>query len=170
MLGQHAPRGRLALFGCTAIAAAGFVTGAFAQTQTAPQEGSQLSEVVVTAQKRTQNLQDVPIAVTAVTPQMLQTHRIAQVMDLNGVVPNLRVHLTAGGTQIPSFEMRGVVSYGVVPGSDKEISLYMDGVYIAATRGSTFELPDIARIEVLRGPQGTLFGRNATGGAISIIT
>jgi iron complex outermembrane receptor protein len=66
--------------------------------------------------------------------------------------------------------MRGVVSYGVVPGSDKSISLYIDGVYIGSATGSAFELPDIDRIEVLKGPQGTLFGRNATAGAVNVIT
>ncbi|MBU6266617.1 MAG: TonB-dependent receptor [Sphingomonadales bacterium] len=129
-----------------------------------------VGEIVVTAQKRQQNQQDVPISMTAVTPQALTANRITSVVDLNAVVPNLAVRPTAGGGMLPSFTMRGITSYGVVPGSDKEVSVYIDGVYISAPVGSSLDLPDIAQIEVLRGPQGTLFGRNATVGAVSVIT
>ncbi|HEX7741759.1 MAG TPA: TonB-dependent receptor, partial [Sphingobium sp.] len=76
----------------------------------------------------------------------------------------------AGGSQLPSFAIRGAISYGVVPGSDKQVSIYIDGVYLATARGAIFDLPDVQRIEMLRGPQGTLFGRNATAGAVSIST
>ncbi|RYE64670.1 MAG: hypothetical protein EOO83_00560 [Oxalobacteraceae bacterium] len=129
-----------------------------------------LDEIVVTAQKRAQSIQDVPIAVTALTPETLQANRVMSVNDLSGLAPGLSVRPSAGGVQIPSFSMRGVVSYGVVAGSDKQISIYVDGVYVGSPRGSIFDLPDIQRIEVLRGPQGTLFGRNATAGAVSITT
>src|SRR6185503_5369520 len=77
---------------------------------------------------------------------------------------------SAGGISTPSFTIRGQVSFGVVAGSDKQVSIYIDGVYISSPRGSIFQLPDIQRLEVLRGPQGTLFGRNATAGAVSITT
>ena len=129
-----------------------------------------LEEIVVTAQKREQSLQDVPIAVTAISQASLETNRIVSVADLNGIAPNVSVRPAAGGTQIASFTVRGVNSYGVVPGSDKQVSINLDGVYISSARGSIFDIADIARIEVLRGPQGTLFGRNATAGAVSIIT
>ncbi len=160
---------RAALIGSTAlVGAAGWGTASFAEA--AAVDNTTLSEVVVTAQKRAQNLQDVPISVSALSAESLRANRVSAVMDLNALAPNLIVNVTASGSAIPSFVMRGLVSYGVVPGADKEVSLYIDGVYLAATRGSSFDLPDIDRIEVLRGPQGTLFGRNATGGAISIIT
>jgi iron complex outermembrane receptor protein len=136
-------------------------------TQTAQNEG--LQEIVVTAQKREQLLQDVPIAITAITSQALQANRVMSVDDLTGLAPNVTVRASAGGSQIPAFTARGVTSYGVVPGSDKEFSIYLDGVYLGSSH-SLFDLPDIARIEVLRGPQGTLFGRNSTAGAVSIIT
>ena len=129
-----------------------------------------LEEIVVTAQRREQNLQDVPIAVSAVTQEALEVNRVVSVMDLAQLAPNLSVRETPGGIGVPNFSMRGAVSYGSVPGSDKPISLYLDGVYIGNTFGSAFELPDVERIEVLRGPQGTLFGRNATAGAIHVIT
>ena len=129
-----------------------------------------LNEIVVTAQKREQRLVDVPISITAVSPNILKANRITQVTELGAVVPGLSARPSAGGAGIPSFTMRGVVSYGVVPGSDKSISLYLDGVYIGATAGTDTNLPEIERVEVLKGPQGTLFGRNATAGAVSLVT
>jgi iron complex outermembrane receptor protein len=160
---------RAILFGCSAIVTSALAPQALAQA--APEQGgATLTEIVVTAQKREQSLQDVPISITAVTQDLLRANRITNVNDLNAVAPNLTVRESAGGVGIPSFSMRGIVSYGVVPGSDKSISLYIDGVYIGSATGSAFELPDVERIEVLRGPQGTLFGRNATGGAVSVIT
>jgi iron complex outermembrane receptor protein len=157
------------LFGCAAFVGLSCASAA-AMAQAAPGEGQTLSEIVVTAQKREQSLQDVPIAITALGHEALQTNRVTNVQDLNNLAPNLTVRTSAGGIGIPSFSMRGITSYGVVPGSEKEISIYVDGVYIGSTRGSVFDFPDIERIEVLRGPQGTLFGRNATAGAISVTT
>ena len=139
-------------------------------TAASSEPGTQgLQEIVVTAQKREQRLQDVPIAITAVTQATLQANRVTSVNDLSGLAPNVTVRASGGSTQIPSFTSRGITSYGVVPGSDKEFSVYLDGVYLGASR-SLFELPDIERIEVLRGPQGTLFGRNSTAGAVSVVT
>ena len=165
---------RAALLGGSALGAALIATAAFAQTSGAQPPNAAgtntLEEIVVTAQKREQNLQSVPISMTAVSPQALVANRITNITDLGAVAPNLEVRETAGGVGIPVFSMRGVVSFGSVPGQDKSISSYLDGVYLGANQGSSFELPDLERIEVLRGPQGTLFGRNATGGAINIIT
>jgi iron complex outermembrane receptor protein len=143
---------------------------AFGTMVRAEEHQAVLEEVIVTAQKREQSLQDVPISVTAISTAAIEANRVTNVTDLSGLVPNVAIRVTAGGTAIPSFTMRGITSYGVVPGSDKETSIYLDGVYIGGTRGSTFELPDIERIEVLKGPQGTLFGRNATTGAVNITT
>lgn len=131
---------------------------------------TQLEEVIVTAQKREQSIQDVPVAVTALTEEALEVNRVLTVNDLSGLAPGLTVRPAAGGTNLPAFNMRGITSYGVVPGSDKQISTYLDGVYIGSPRGSIFNLPDIRQLEVLRGPQGTLFGRSATGGAINVRT
>lgn len=129
-----------------------------------------LLEIIVTAQKREQSLQDVPVAITALTSDAIQSNRVTNVSDLSGLAPGVTVRETAGSVGVPSFSMRGAVSYGVVPGSDKQVSIYLDGVYISSPRGSIFDLPDVERIEVLRGPQGTLFGRNATAGAVSVTT
>ncbi len=136
----------------------------------AVQPTAALEEVIVTAQKREQSLQDVPVAVTALTQETLEVNTVVDVNDLSGLAPNLTVRPAVGGTNLPAFNMRGITSYGIVPGSDKQISIYLDGVYLGSPRGGIFTLPDIQRLEVLRGPQGTLFGRNATGGAISVVT
>ncbi len=154
-----------------ALAATTALTAAMPATaQDAASDSTGLEEIVVTAQKREQNLQDVPIAVTAITGDSLETNRVTSVSDLSGLAPGVMVRTAAGGSQLPSFSIRGAVSYGVVPGSDKQVSMYIDGVYLGAARGGIFDLPDIQRIEMLRGPQGTLFGRNATAGAVSITT
>jgi iron complex outermembrane receptor protein len=129
-----------------------------------------LQEIIVTAQKREQSLQDVPIAVTALNRDALRANRIVSVTDLSGLAPGLTVTPTSSAAKIPSYTLRGAQALGVVPGSDRQVSMYLDGVYLAASRGAIFDLPDVERIEVLRGPQGTLFGRNATAGAVSIST
>ncbi len=153
-------------------AAAALIAGAAlaAAPAFAQESGAQLEEIVVTAQKREQNLQDVPIAVTAISQTALQTNRVVDVRDLNALAPNLSVRVASGGASIPTYSMRGLVTGGGSLGSDRGISVYIDGVYVQSATGSIFQFADLQRIEVLRGPQGTLFGRNATGGAISMVT
>ena len=129
-----------------------------------------LEEIVVTAQRREQKLQSVPISITALSSESLKANRIETVGDLNAVAPNLTVRPGAGGNQSPNYTLRGIYGASSAAGQDKGVSPYLDGVYLQAQSGSVFELADIERIEVLKGPQGTLFGRNATGGAIQIIT
>ena len=166
------------LLACTTLASAVIAPSqVIAQTAGAPvaqpgtaNDGVKLEEIVVTAQKRSQSLQDVPIAVTALNSATLVNNRVYSVTDISGLVPGLSVRPAAGGSQIPSFSIRGITSYGVVPGSDKEVSIYLDGVYISSPRGSIFNMPDAQSLEILRGPQGTLFGRNATAGAVSLTT
>jgi iron complex outermembrane recepter protein len=158
---------RAALLVCTAMASIGMFAPAFAQEAA---ENAGLEEIVVTAQKREQNTQDVPVAVTTLTQDTLQVNRVVNIMDLNGLAPGLVARQNAGSLGSPSYTMRGVFASASVPAQDRQISTYVDGVYIGGTRGGVFDLPDLERIEVLRGPQGTLFGRNATAGAVSIVT
>ncbi|HKT75634.1 MAG TPA: TonB-dependent receptor [Sphingobium sp.] len=169
---QAITRARTGLIGGMVLGLGAISPMALAQANRSATEepGGGLAEIVVTAQKRAQSQQDVPIALTAITGDALQVNRIVSVSDLNALTPNMTVRWSAGGSAIPQFSMRGVVSRGGAPGSEKSISLYLDGVFLGATRGSIFDLPDVERIEVLRGPQGTLFGRNSTGGAISVVT
>lgn len=164
------PSSRANLLFCTALATGGLVSIQAHAQEVPGEENDGLDEIIVTAQKREQSVQDVPIAVTALSGDALVANRVVNVTDLNGLAPGVTVRTSAGGSALPSFTVRGSVSYGVVPGSDKQVSIYLDGVYISAARGSIFDLPDVERIELLRGPQGTLFGRNATAGAVSITT
>jgi iron complex outermembrane receptor protein len=126
-----------------------------------------LSEIVVTAQRRAENMQDVPISVTAVTSEALGTAGSYNVLDLEKVAPGLQVYQT--GTAVLPF-IRGIGSNQSTNGFESPVAIYVDGIYQANKSGNNFDLANIERIEVLKGPQGTLFGRNATGGAISIVT
>lgn len=143
---------------------------AIPQSASAQDSNGGLEEIIVTAQRREQSLQDVPIAVTAIGSDTIQANRLVNVTDLSGLAPGLTSMPAPGGSQIPQFSLRGTTGNGSVQGSDRQVGIYIDGVYLGASRGAIFDLPDIQRIEVLRGPQGTLFGRNASAGAISITT
>lgn len=139
-----------------------------AVAQRAAAEGAlELEEVVVTAQKRSENLQEVPLAVSALSSEQLENAGIHNIQDLGQVVPSLSV-ATAVGFTITS--LRGVGSTAIGPGIETPISIYLDGVYYASTTSSLFDFGNIERVEVLKGPQGTLFGRNATGGLISVVS
>ncbi|WP_169800198.1 TonB-dependent receptor [Sphingobium amiense] len=126
-----------------------------------------LEDIVVTAQKRSENLQDVPVAITAVTSARLESAGITSAADLGTVTPNLSLTQVAGTIQP---HIRGVGTDFSGPGVENPVALYVDGVYIASGTSSLLTLNNIERVEVLKGPQGTLFGRNATGGLIHVIT
>ena len=124
-------------------------------------------EVIVTAQKRSENIRDVPISITALTGDQIEDAGVTNSLELPAVVPGLKID-RVGSSTIPAI--RGVSSYVTNVGVDNNVAMYIDDVYVSSGNSSTFNLPDISRIEVLKGPQGTLFGRNATGGAIRIFT
>ena len=147
----------------------------YAQAPAAPRDDSsgrndKVADIIVTAQKREQNLQDVPIAVSAIGTEQIQNNRIETVNDISSFAPNVIALPQIGGNQIASFSIRGVLASNTAPESDNPVSIYVDGVYLGRAVGAQFDFADIERIEVLRGPQGTLFGRNSTGGAISVLT
>ena len=127
-----------------------------------------LEEVVVTAQKRSQNAQDVPIALVSVGEDMVKQMGASDFKDLSHSIPGLSVSGSSQG--LPSPYIRGIGSNDVGVGSDPSIGVYIDGVYSSRSGGALGELLDVASVEVLKGPQGTLFGRNSVGGAISIKT
>jgi iron complex outermembrane receptor protein len=134
----------------------------------------QLEEIVVTAQKRSENQQVVPVSVTAISPTAIANARILNAMDLAGTVPNLFIMQGAslnGNSSTPWLTLRGIEgnNTGTVQ-TDSGIGFYVDGVYVARASGQIFDLADVQQIEVLRGPQGTLFGRDSVGGTINFIT
>ena len=143
---------------------------AIAQVQTNATQSSsadQVEEIVVTAQRRSESLQEVPIAVTAVTSARLEASGIQSTADLQELTPGLTVPDFNG-----YFEphIRGVGTSSNGPGIENPIALYIDGVYIADPASALLSLNNVERIEVDKGPQGTLFGRNATGGLVQVIT
>jgi outer membrane receptor protein involved in Fe transport len=126
-------------------------------------------EIVVTAQGRIQALQDVPIAVTAVTSESLQRSGATDIRQLNQLAPSLLVSST-GSEANGSARIRGIGTVGDNPGLESSVAVFIDGVYRSRSGIGLNELGELDRIEVLRGPQGTLFGRNASAGLINIIS
>ncbi len=160
---------RKALLASAAIAAAMPAT-ALAQQATAPADATtatQLEEVIVTAQRREERLQDVPVAVSAFSGAQLERRNIEASEDLTKITPGLSFAQT-GYTPQPSI--RGVGTRGVSAGEESTVSLYIDGIYQPYMTNGFFKLNSVQRIEVLKGPQSTLYGRNSTGGAINVIT
>lgn len=147
----------------------------FAQDE-APQEentGGGIQEIVVTAQKRAENVQDVPIAVSAFTSEALQERAVGSVAGLSALAPNVTLDSSvpfSGSTAVLAASIRGIGSNDFAFNIDPGVGVYLDGVYLARSVGANQDLLDIARIEVLKGPQGTLFGRNTIGGAVSVVT
>jgi iron complex outermembrane receptor protein len=129
-----------------------------------------LEEVIVTAEKREESIQDVPISIVAFSNDRLEKLGITDVKGLASKVPNVLINEFTGSSTTVRLFIRGVGQNDVQITQDPSVALYMDGVYIGSSVGTAFETADTERIEVLRGPQGTLYGRNATGGAINIIT
>lgn len=130
-----------------------------------------LQTVVVTAQRRTQNLQEVPISVSAIDAAQLSARGITSIGDLISAAPSTVVMTGTGGyTTTAQVAIRGSWQSNPAMYWDSPVGVYLNGVYISKVEGSLFELPDLERIEVLRGPQGTLYGRNTMGGAINLIT
>lgn len=126
-----------------------------------------LEEVTVTAQKREESSQDVPIAIQAFSGEKLDAFNIEDTADLQKITPGLTFTYTYGYTLI---YLRGVGSDAFLPNADPSVATYIDGINIPASQGKQDTLGPVKRVEVLKGPQGTLFGRNATAGAISIVT
>jgi iron complex outermembrane recepter protein len=128
-----------------------------------------LNEIVVTANRRSENIQKVPIAVTAISSSAMDEFSIKRPEDLAKVVPGLAA-IPNAGTAVTAFSIRGIGQADAAPHEEQPVAVYQDGVYIANSAATGFPIYDVQRAEVLRGPQGTLFGRNATGGLIQFIS
>jgi len=178
----HGRRGR-AIFLASAAAAAILASSAHAETPTATADASDasavaadgsvgLGEIIVTAQKRETNLQHTPIAISVASSEDLANRRVQTLVDLgDGAIPSLRVAPFFSRGSALSVGIRGIVPFDAnQPSRDAGVGIYLDGVYLGRSQGLGAALYDVERIEVLKGPQGTLFGRNSTGGAVSIVT
>lgn len=130
----------------------------------------QLEEVLVTAQKKVESLQDAPISIKAFGPQQLEAQGIEGLGDIGTKVPGMTVEPFPINNATLRIFIRGVGIFDVQVTQDAPVGVYMDGIYIARSTGTAIDIADLERIEILKGPQGTLYGRNTTGGAINLIT
>lgn len=154
--------------GASALAIAAVATPSLAQTAAAPARGSMIEELVVTAQKREEAIQDVPIAVSAFSQDNLEKAKIDGGPNLQLAIPN--VSFSKGNFTGFNFQIRGVGSKLVAASGDAGTGIHLNNVPLTASNLFEAEFYDVERVEVLRGPQGTLYGRNATGGVVNVIT
>ncbi len=132
-----------------------------------------LEEIVVTARKRQENMQDTPVAVTAFTGNELEAKGLTNLVDLSGFAPNVSIAsngFAGAGNYSAAINIRGLGQTEFLPHLDPAVGIYIDGVYFGRAVGAAMELVDLERVEILRGPQGTLFGKNTIGGAINLIS
>ncbi|MEP3890273.1 MAG: TonB-dependent receptor [Hellea sp.] len=154
----------------TILSSLGIAAGALAMLAMPCAAQAQIDEVVTTAQRREQSTQDVPVAVTVLSSVDLETKQIGDTLDIQNFVPNLNIGTNTGTANAARIFLRGIgedESRGAV---EPAVGTYIDGVYIGRLVGSLLDLVDLEQVEVLRGPQGTLYGRNSNGGAIKIST
>ncbi len=130
-------------------------------------------EILVTARRREENLQTIPISIAAFTAEALEARSVRDLRDLGDFTPNVDFSISnglGGGSSEATVFIRGIGQLDTALFADPGVGIYVDGVYLARASGSVLDLLDLERVEVLRGPQGTLFGKNTTGGAISLVT
>ncbi|MCJ2187818.1 TonB-dependent receptor [Novosphingobium beihaiensis] len=152
-----------------ALAVLAWAPQAMAQDGAQPADDVFSDEIIVTATKREQTLQDVPVAVTVTTGQTIEDAQIRDLKDLQSVVPSLRVNQLQSSANT-NFYIRGFGNGANNAGIEPSVGLFIDGVYRSRSASMISDFPDVERIEVLRGPQSTLFGKNASAGVISIVT
>lgn len=163
---------KLALVSTLAVGTALFAatTAAAQEQESEAQNDDGIGVIVVTAQKRSQNVQDVPIAITAIGSQFLETRGIDSIDKIGTIAPNVKIERAPASKSISQISIRGSVTINPAITWEPAVGLYLDGVYIAKAQGSIFDIADLERVEILRGPQGTLYGRNALAGAVNLVT
>ncbi|PVM86012.1 TonB-dependent receptor [Caulobacter radicis] len=163
------PAFRIRLFAATALATLSTAAAHAAPNPSSPDAADgKVEEVIVTAQKRSENLQNTPIAITALAGEAIEQQKIATFRDLAGRVPGLLAPRRSTAYTTQQYSIRGIGEIDTYP--EPSVAVYVDDVYLARTVGSLYDTPDLERVEVLRGPQGTLYGRNSSAGAIRFIT
>ncbi len=163
---------RLSLASFTALTLSG-VCAAQAPADTGADEAEAIESVIVTARRRAESLQDTPVAMTALSADALERQQITGTTDLDKVAPNIQFHsygtLTGNNSAAQVF-IRGIGQTDATPAVDPGVGVYIDDVYMGRAVGAAMEFRDIASVQILRGPQGTLFGRNTIGGAVLLTT
>jgi len=146
--------------------------GGTARAQTAPaaSESEGLESIVVTARRRSEVLQDVPLTVTAITAETLESHDVTNLNDLNSFVPNFKISQDRATSSTINVYIRGVGQSDPLWGFDPGVGVYIDDVYMARPQAALLDILDVNRVEVLSGPQGTLYGKNTIAGAIKYVT
>ena len=162
-------RARMALCAGTAMLLAAMPAHAQTAVEAEPAPAEQEGEIVVTAQKRAENVQDVPLAVTVVTGQQLETANVRDFTELTKIAPSLSIR-PADSAQNASVNIRGIGTFAFSIGVESAVAIQIDDVPLAFQARAFSDLADIERIEVLRGPQSTLYGKNASAGLINIVT
>ncbi|MGW8128293.1 MAG: TonB-dependent receptor [Lysobacteraceae bacterium SCN 69-123] len=155
--------------GCALLAPAAFVQ-AEEQQPAGHQQATQLDEVTVTARRRAESIQDVPVAVSAFGEEQIKDLQASTVEGLQGAVPNMNIAQGRGSANSVNVFIRGIGQPDALQTFDPGVGMYVDDVYYSRINGALFSLFDIQQLEVLRGPQGTLYGKNSTGGAIKLTT
>jgi iron complex outermembrane receptor protein len=131
---------------------------------------AQVDEIVVTATRQEESLQEVPISVTALSGEAIEERSLDDIVQFARATPNLVSTNGAQGSNDANFFIRGVGQFDFTLTNDPGVGIYVDGIYLGRTVGALLDVEDVERIEVLRGPQGTLFGRNTLGGAVNVVT
>lgn len=157
-----------------ATASAIAMAGAAATSAAAQDQNTfSLEEIIVTAQKRSESLQDVPIAVSAFSSASMEAKALTNIAEIAAFAPNVTIDNTSpfgGSSQILSASIRGIGQNDFAANFEPGVGVYIDGVYYSRSVGAVVDLLDLERVEVLKGPQGTLFGRNTIGGALNVVT
>lgn len=163
----------LASSSATAQEAAAQAENAATQAAADQSDSGGIADIVVTAQRRAESVQDVPIAISAFSQEALQERAVNDVSGLSAITPNVTLDAStpfSGSSAVLGATIRGIGASDFAFNIDPAVGVYLDGVYLGRSIGANQDLLDVERIEVLKGPQGTLFGRNTIGGAISIVT
>ncbi len=158
------------LTGASILSSASWAQQAQTSSNETTAETAGLGDIIVTARRKSETLQNVPVAVTALNNETLRAQSVQRITDLTTTTPNLTVSNPNGSATSTIIAIRGQVQTDIISTIDPSVGTYVDGVYLARPYGANIDLVDVERVEVLKGPQGTLFGRNTTGGALNIVT